>query len=152
MTNTRSTDPEIFERRYPVILRQFRLREGSGGRGQHRGGEGVVRELEFRRDLTCSILSERRGGYLPYGMAGGQPAKAGLNLWISTDPQGRDRVVNMGGKNTVPMKRGDRIMVMTPGGGGYGPEGTEEAVKERKESVFVGNGSYAERIALQHSN
>lgn len=105
MTNTRITDPEIMERRYPVILRRFELREGSGGKGQHRGGDGVIRVIEFRRPVKCSILSERRV-YQPFGLHGGEPAELGLNLWITKDEEGEERVVNMGGKNTVPMKTG----------------------------------------------
>jgi 5-oxoprolinase (ATP-hydrolysing) len=66
MTNTRITDPEILEKRYPVVLRQFKLRDGSGGGGQYRGGDGVLRELEFMRPLMVSILSERRA-FQPYG-------------------------------------------------------------------------------------
>lgn len=151
MTNTRITDPEIMERRYPVILRQFSIRPNSGGKGQHAGGDGVIRELEFRRPVQCSILSERRV-YKPYGMAGGEPASLGLNLWASRDAAGNERVVNMGGKNSVPMKAGDRVVIMTPGGGGYGPLSKEAAVQPRKETLFVGNGTFAERIAQQHSN
>lgn len=105
MTNTRITDPEVMERRYPVILARFELRPGSGGDGQHRGGDGVIRELEFRRPVKCSVLSERRV-YQPYGLHGGEPAQLGLNLWISKDEKGKERVVNMGGKNTVPMQTG----------------------------------------------
>ena len=105
MTNTRITDPEIMERRYPVILRRFELRTDSGGNGQHKGGEGVIRELEFRRPVKCSILSERRV-YQPYGMHGGEPAALGLNLWVSKDEDGNDRTVSMGSKNTVPMETG----------------------------------------------
>ena len=71
MTNTRITDPEILERRYPVILRRFGLRGGSGGRGAWRGGDGVVREIQFRVPLTVSILSERRAT-CPYGIHGGE--------------------------------------------------------------------------------
>jgi 5-oxoprolinase (ATP-hydrolysing) len=67
MTNTRITDPEILEKRYPVVLRQFGLRAGSGGVGQYQGGDGVVRELEFTKPLMVSILSERRA-FQPYGM------------------------------------------------------------------------------------
>ena len=73
MTNTRLTDPEILERRYPVRLLEFSIRRGSGGRGRHRGGDGVVRRIEFLRPLEVSILSQRRGPYPPYGMAGGEP-------------------------------------------------------------------------------
>lgn len=105
MTNTRITDPEIMERRYPVILKRFELRNGSGGDGQHRGGDGVIREIEFRRPVKCSVLSERRV-YQPYGLHGGEAAQLGLNLWKSTDAKGNERVVNMGGKNTVPMDTG----------------------------------------------
>ncbi|KMP03038.1 cytoplasm protein [Coccidioides immitis RMSCC 2394] len=118
MTNTRITDPEIFEKRYPVLLRQFSLRENSGGKGLHSGGEGVVREIEFLSPLQCSILSERRV-YRPYGLEGGEDGQTGLNLWITKDTEsGTERVVNIGGKNTVMKKTNDRIVVMTPGGGG----------------------------------
>ena len=71
MTNTRITDPEIFERRYPVLLREFNLRLNSGGNGQYRGGDGVVREIEFLKGgIQVGMLSERRA-FAPYGMAGG---------------------------------------------------------------------------------
>ena len=70
MTNTRITDPEILEQRYPVVLKRFELNNGSGGGGQYRGGDGVVREMIFRRAQTLCILSERRGEYKPYGMHG----------------------------------------------------------------------------------
>ncbi|HZN35826.1 MAG TPA: hydantoinase B/oxoprolinase family protein, partial [Pirellulaceae bacterium] len=71
MTNTRLTDPEVLERRFPARLLEFSIRRGSGGRGKHRGGDGVVRRIEFLRELTVSILSQRRGPFLPYGMEGG---------------------------------------------------------------------------------
>ncbi|KAK0453995.1 5-oxoprolinase [Desarmillaria tabescens] len=106
MTNTRITDPEIMERRYPVILRRFSLRPGSGGKGRYHGGDGVVRDIEFRRTVQCSILSD--------------PGALGVNLWISKDAQGKERALSIGGKNTAPMAKGDRIVIMTPGGGGYG--------------------------------
>ena len=161
MTNTRITDPEILERRYPVVLHRFRLRPGArraeaggipaaaagvwmrpwlragcvsvggqglwrsrsrapagrqlnrhapgnsspathhcpagtGGAGQYRGGDGVVRELEFLRPLTASILSERRA-VQPFGLLGGRPGAAGVNLWLRRD----GRVVSLGGKATV---------------------------------------------------
>lgn len=82
----------------------------------HRGGDGVIRELEFRRPVSCSILSERRV-YKPYGMHGGEAASVGLNLWIVKGDQGKDRVVSMGSKNTVPMKTGgETLMFKAPKG------------------------------------
>ncbi|EXJ96274.1 5-oxoprolinase (ATP-hydrolysing) [Capronia coronata CBS 617.96] len=120
MTNTHITDPEILEKRYPCVLRQFTLREGSGGVGANPGGDGVVREIEFLEPVQCSILSERRV-HRPYGMEGGGQGKEGLNLWITKDDEtGEERRVNLGGKNTVKVRRGDRVVVMTPGGGAWG--------------------------------
>lgn len=122
MTNTRITDPEILERRYPVVLHQFRLRPGTGGVGRYHGGDGVVRELEFLRPLTASILSERRA-VRPFGLLGGGAAAAGVNLWVKRN----GRVVSLGAKETVQVDGGDRIKILTPGGGGYGPpEGVVE--------------------------
>lgn len=116
MTNTRITDPEILERRYPVVLHQFRLRKGSGGNGLYRGGDGIIREIEFLRPLTVSILSERRS-VAPFGLVGGKTGAKGLNLWTKRD----GTVVNLGGKATVDVLGGDRLTLLTPGGGGYGP-------------------------------
>lgn len=116
MTNTRITDPEVLERRYPVILHQFRIRAGSGGAGNHRGGDGVVREIEFLRPVAVSILSERRV-IPPYGIHGGAPGATGLNL---IRRNGGELTQNLGGKGTVEAVAGDRIIIFTPGGGGYG--------------------------------
>ena len=115
MTNTRITDPEILERRYPVLLREFSIRQGSGGKGKFSGGDGLVRELEFLEPLNVAILSERRV-FAPYGLAGGQPGKQGKNLFIRSN----GRTLNLGGKNEIRAKAGDRIRILTPGGGGYG--------------------------------
>uniref|UniRef100_K3WI67 5-oxoprolinase n=1 Tax=Globisporangium ultimum (strain ATCC 200006 / CBS 805.95 / DAOM BR144) TaxID=431595 RepID=K3WI67_GLOUD len=115
MTNTRITDPEILEKRYPVLLRAFHLREGSGGEGKFRGGDGVVRELEFLQDMTVSILSERRA-FRPYGLAGGGDGERGMNLLTRKD----GRVLNLGGKNTVDVRPHEVLTIYTPGGGGYG--------------------------------
>ncbi|KAJ5679955.1 hypothetical protein N7462_008199 [Penicillium macrosclerotiorum] len=120
MTNTRITDPEILEKRYPTLLRQFTLREGSGGQGKNPGGEGVVRDIEFLAPMQCSILSERRV-HRPYGMEGGGDAQSGLNQWITRDlDTGEERRINIGGKNTVAVKTHDRVVIMTAGGGGWG--------------------------------
>ena len=149
MTNTRITDAEVFERRYPVVLREFALRAGSGGRGQHPGGDGVVRDIEFRIPLQVSILSERRV-YHPYGLEGGEDGECGLNVWVRKIPKGdvnaegaaeKDNkksededviYVNLGAKNTASMQPGERIIVNTPGGGGWGPVG-EESKAVRKD-------------------
>ncbi|KAI8808820.1 Hydantoinase B/oxoprolinase-domain-containing protein [Cladochytrium replicatum] len=118
MTNTRITDPEILERRYPVILREFGLRKGSGGNGLHRGGDGVVREMEFLERIDVSILSERRV-FRPYGMEGGVDAEPGRNYLIRKIPGG-ERVLSFGGKNAAVVNPGDRVRIETPGGGGWG--------------------------------
>lgn len=148
-TNTRITDPEIMERRYPVVLRQFSIRDGSGGDGEYKGGDGVIREIEFLpKELQVSILSERRV-FKPFGMHGGKDAKAGLNLWVKNG-----RKVNMGGKTAAKFHRGDRIIINTPGGGGWGA--LKEALEAKKESSIshhqdTKRGSLAEREALSHS-
>ncbi|KAJ1922242.1 hypothetical protein H4219_000104 [Mycoemilia scoparia] len=86
MTNTRITDPEIFERRYPVILHQFGLREGSGGNGLHRGGDGCIRDIEFLLPMEVSLLCERRV-FSPYGLNGGENGQKGLNVWRRLIPK-----------------------------------------------------------------
>ncbi len=131
MTNTRITDPEILERRYPVLLRRFSLRSGSGGEGRYRGGDGLVREIEFLAPLDVAILSERRV-FAPYGMAGGGPGARGRNTFIRAD----GRIINLGGKNEISAAPGDVIRIETPGGGGWGRLGKEdsrEGAKPRRE-------------------
>ncbi|KAK9726546.1 hypothetical protein RND81_05G222500 [Saponaria officinalis] len=115
MTNTRITDPEIFEQRYPVILHKFGLREHSGGAGVHRGGDGLVREIEFRRPVVVSILSERRV-HAPRGLKGGKDGERGANYLITKDK----RKIYLGGKNTIHVQTGETVVILTPGGGGYG--------------------------------
>lgn len=115
MTNTRITDPESLERRYPVILRQFALRPGSGGQGKHNGGDGIIRDVEFRIPMTASILSERRA-FRPYGLHGGGSGQSGQNSWIRSD----GRQINVGGKGSVKVGAGDRFVIQSPGGGAYG--------------------------------
>lgn len=115
MTNTRMTDPEIFEQRYPVLLHRFGLREKSGGAGVHRGGDGIVREIEFRRPVVVSILSERRV-HAPRGLKGGKDGARGANYLITKDK----RKVYLGGKNTVEVEAGEILQILTPGGGGWG--------------------------------
>ena len=115
MTNTRITDPEILEQRYPVILRAFHLNPNTGGEGEFFGGDGVVRELIFRKKSQLCLLSERRV-FHPYGMNGGMDGKPGLNVLMHVD----GRKVNLGGHASVNVMPGDCLQVCTPGGGGYG--------------------------------
>ncbi|KAJ7540098.1 hypothetical protein O6H91_10G001300 [Diphasiastrum complanatum] len=115
MTNTRITDPEIFEQRYPVLLKQFGLRANSGGAGKFRGGDGIIREIEFRRPVTVSILSERRV-HAPRGLAGGDPGARGKNFLKKVDK----RFIYLGGKNTISVEPGEVLQILTPGGGGWG--------------------------------
>ena len=115
MTNTRITDPEILERRYPVLLRRFSLRQDSGGRGLNHGGDGLVREIEFLAPLNAAILSERRV-FAPYGLNGGADGARGENIFIRAD----GRKVNLGSKNEIKAAPGDCLSIKTPGGGGYG--------------------------------
>lgn len=160
MTNTRITDAEVFERRYPVILHEFGLRSGSAGKGQHPGGEGVIRDIEFRIPVQASILSERRV-YRPYGLAGGEDAECGVNYWIRKVKKGgrgenRDEVemrrISMGGKNTASMVAGERIIVCTPGGGGWGKVGEEsQAVRKKDEQANWRKGSLAQRAETQET-
>jgi 5-oxoprolinase (ATP-hydrolysing) len=110
MTNTRITDPEVLETRFPVRLVEFSLRRGSGGAGRWRGGDGLVRELEFLRPLRVSILSERRTR-APFGLAGGAPGARGRNFL-----DGRE----LPGKVELDVAPGARLRIETPGGGGYG--------------------------------
>lgn len=115
MTNTRITDPEILERRYPVILQRYHLNPHTGGQGQFVGGDGVVRELLFRKPLHLSVLTERRV-FTPYGLQGGHPGSCGVNLLYFKS----GRTVNLGSKTSVHVSPGDVLHVETPGGGGYG--------------------------------
>lgn len=116
MTNTRLTDAEVLERRYPVRVRSFRLRQGSGGAGRRQGGDGIVRELEFLEPLSVAMLSERRGAYPPFGLAGGRPGVLGRNSLHKADGSQGD----LGGKFRVEVAAGDVLVIETPGGGGYG--------------------------------
>ncbi len=118
MTNSRLTDPEVLEWRFPVRLERFEIRSGSGGEGEYRGGEGVHREIRFLEPMTVSILSGHRR-VRPYGMAGGGPGQVGRN-WIER----RDGSVEvLGATARCDVEAGDMVVIETPGGGGYGDKG-----------------------------
>jgi len=115
MTNSRLTDPEVLEWRFPVLLESFEIRRGSGGAGRWRGGDGALRRVRFLEPMTAAILSEHRR-VAPYGMAGGLPAKTGRN-WVR---RAGGEVMELGACDQVEMNRGDCFVIETPGGGGYG--------------------------------
>ena len=117
MTNTRITDPEVIEHRYPVRLHRFAIRSGSGGEGRWRGGDGLVREIEFLAPLEFSILSQHRVS-APYGMAGGGEGAVGHQVIIAADGSRRE----LDGIDGCEVSAGDRVILETPGGGGYGTE------------------------------
>jgi 5-oxoprolinase (ATP-hydrolysing) len=116
MTNTRLTDPEVLERRYPVRVRRFHIRRGSGGTGLHRGGEGVVRELEFLTALDVSLVTGRRGAFPPYGLEGGGPGQLGRNWLVRADGSRQE----LAGLAQFHVEPGDVLVIETPGGGGWG--------------------------------
>jgi N-methylhydantoinase B len=118
MTNTMNTPIEALEAYYPLRVRRYALRPGSGGRGRWRGGDGLVREIELRADARVTLLTERRV-LPPYGLAGGMPGACGRNVLI----RGR-RARELPGKITLDMHPGDRLRVETPGGGGFGRRAT----------------------------
>lgn len=113
MTNTRLTDPETLERRYPVRLWRFSLRHKSGGAGQWRGGDGLVRELEFLAPMQVTLVSQHRT-VAPYGLDGGQPGRPGQQTLIESD--GSETLLP--GLFSRPVRPGERIRLETPGGGG----------------------------------
>ncbi|MET9108785.1 hydantoinase B/oxoprolinase family protein [Streptomyces zhihengii] len=116
MTNSRLTDPEVLEWRYPVRVDSFAVREGSGGAGRRHGGDGVVRRIRFLEPMTVALLTGHRR-VPPYGMAGGEPGALGVNLLERADGSTRP----LAGVDTVDVEAGDVLVVRTPGGGGYGP-------------------------------
>jgi 5-oxoprolinase (ATP-hydrolysing) len=115
MTNSRLTDPEILEFRFPVRLEGYAIRDGSGGAGRWHGGNGGVRRVRFLEPMTAAILSNNRL-HAPFGMAGGEPGAKGRNLVLRAD----GRVEQLGHIGKVDMAAGDTFVIETPGGGGYG--------------------------------
>ncbi len=116
MTNTRLTDPEVLEDRYPVQLRRFEIRRGSGGNGRHHGGDGIVREIEFLESVEVSLLTSRRSTQ-PFGLGGGESGAAGRNLLRRV---GSDQFESLVGAAHFFAEPGDVLRIETPGGGGWG--------------------------------
>lgn len=116
MTNTRITDPELLEHRYPVRVERFQIRRGSGGLGRWRGGDGVVREIRFLEPMTLSVVGEhRRAG--PFGLRGGLPGFPADHRIVRSD----GRVVRIASIDGTQVEPGDRFVLETPGGGGFAP-------------------------------
>lgn len=115
MTNSRITDPEVLEWRFPVVLEAFEIRRDSGGKGRQCGGDGVHRRMRFREPMTATILSNRRR-VPPFGLEGGEPGAPGRNRVIRAD----GRVEEIGSTGSVEMACGDVFVIETPGGGAFG--------------------------------
>jgi 5-oxoprolinase (ATP-hydrolysing) len=115
MTNSRLTDPEVLETRYPVIVEEFSIRRGSGGDGAHKGGDGVIRRIKFREAMTAGILSTRRETD-PFGLEGGKSGARGANRITRKD----GTQVSLKGCDETQVAPGDSVTIETPGGGGFG--------------------------------
>ncbi|HMP98239.1 MAG TPA: hydantoinase B/oxoprolinase family protein, partial [Cyclobacteriaceae bacterium] len=115
MTNTRITDPEILEWRYPVRLLEFGIRKNSGGKGKWRGGNGAVRVFEFLEKLELSMLAQHRKEK-PFGLKGAEGGKAGEQYLIKTN----GKKIKLAGSFNTSVEKGDKLIVLTPGGGGFG--------------------------------
>jgi N-methylhydantoinase B/oxoprolinase/acetone carboxylase alpha subunit len=128
MTNTSDTPVEAFERAYPMRVRRYTIRRGSGGAGLYPGGDGIVKELEALEPCTVSLITERRVSR-PWGLAGGEPGMAGEN-WLlrGGDETGAVRLLD---KCTVQLEAGDVVRILTPGGGGWGEPSATVAALDR---------------------
>lgn len=115
MTNSRLTDPEVLEWRFPVLLESFTIRANSRGQGQFKGGNGVIRQIKFLEPMTANILSSHRVT-APFGLAGGESGALGRNRVIRQD----GNIEQLEGTATIAMNAGDKFVIETPGGGGYG--------------------------------
>jgi 5-oxoprolinase (ATP-hydrolysing) len=115
MTNSRLTDPEVLEFRFPVRLESYEIRPDSGGDGRWRGGNGGIRKIRFLEKMTAGILSNGRH-YGAFGMAGGEPGALGINRVIRADGS----IVELDHIGEAEMAPGDVFEIITPGGGGYG--------------------------------
>src|SRR5699024_8175757 len=112
MTNTRMTDPEVVEWRFPVRIDSFAIRQGSGGRGTHKGGDGAIRKVTFLEPATATLLTSHRV-HQPFGVGGAEPGKSGINYLIRAG--GEKEVLQ--GNDQVQLQSGDAVVIETPGGG-----------------------------------
>jgi 5-oxoprolinase (ATP-hydrolysing) len=124
MTNSRLTDPEVLEFRFPVRLLSYEIRKGSGGAGRWHGGNGGVRRVEFLETMTASILSNGRK-HGAFGMAGGLAGQVGINRVLRADAS----VEELGHIGQTTMQPGDVFEILTPGGGGFGAVGRDKATR-----------------------
>jgi N-methylhydantoinase B/oxoprolinase/acetone carboxylase alpha subunit len=121
MSNTRNTPVEAFEQAFPLRIRTYSLRQGSGGIGQYPGGDGLIREYEALTETSATILTDRRNSQ-PYGAQGGGPGTSGRNSLLRANGTWE----TLPAKARIELHPGDRLRIETPGGGGYGrPEGTQ---------------------------
>ncbi|MGB7406296.1 MAG: hydantoinase B/oxoprolinase family protein, partial [Pacificimonas sp.] len=115
MTNSRLTDPEILETRFPVVLEEFAIRHGSGGAGRYKGGDGTVRRVRFQESMRMNILANRRR-VPPFGLAGGTDGQAGQ----TRIERASGEIETLGGTGSADLKPDDIVVIETPGGGGFG--------------------------------
>jgi len=116
MTNSRLTDPEILEAEYPVLVREFAVRRGSGGRGRQHGGDGTLRRLQFRAPFSGALLANHRR-IAPFGVDGGDSGARGE----AHIHRAAGQVETLGATARFAVEPGDELSILTPGGGGYGP-------------------------------
>ena len=130
MTNSRLTDPEILESRFPVLLESFAIRHGSGGSGRTRGGDGTVRRIRFLEPMTAAILSSHRK-VPPPGVAGGSPGALGRNYVERTE----GAIIELSGTDQTDMNPGDVFVIETPGGGGFGGPASDHTIERPDDEV-----------------
>jgi 5-oxoprolinase (ATP-hydrolysing) len=124
MTNSRMTDPEVLEWRFPVRLEEFSVRTNTGGAGRHKGGDGVTRKLRFLEPMTVNLITGHRINPT-YALAGGQPGGLGKN-WLERADASRQQLA---GIDQVDIQINDMVVIQTPGGGGYGKPQTYQQHK-----------------------
>ena len=157
MTKTRVTDCEFLERRYPCLVREFSLRYGSAGQGKFNGGNGCIRDIEFREPVSVRLLSDRQP-QTSQGLQGGNNGQAGVNLFVKkaiTDEE-EDQVIDLGPRSSIEACKGDRVIIKTPGGGGWGDpssgRGGRDYARPLRPSCKYGSFSPRPYTALSSTN